>query len=173
MHITLYPCDPVSTCRIWLCTMCMSPSIHVHGCVSMCTAMYPHAHGHVSTWTAMYPSGQNFVKHYCMCHSAGFCYALCATAQNFIKCCGPQCRMIDHYAESHELQLKTCLSLERNSEEKMFPFINCTTQGLFHPCLKSLLLRKKIFWAEDHCAEWYSDFNISSNSKSNFYELVD
>ncbi len=47
-----------------------------------------------------------------------------------------------------------------SSEARNYPYINCTTQGLCHPLLKSFLIGKKRFCTMGYCAEYdlSSDF---------------
>ncbi len=80
--LLVYPCTSgcVSTCRTWLCAMCMWLCIHVNMDVYPCgQTMYTHACGHVSTCTwacihmqmALYTRAEFLL--WVMGHSAEFC----------------------------------------------------------------------------------------------------
>ncbi len=58
----------------------------VHGCMSMCRILFG-----------------------TMGQSREFGYLLWTTEQNLVICYGPQCSVIDHNAESHELNFKACI----------------------------------------------------------------
>jgi hypothetical protein len=61
------------------------------------------------------------VKNFVLGHSTEFCYPPWATMQTFIKCNGPQHKIIDRSAESHQLHSKAFYNLERiNKAKKMY-----------------------------------------------------
>ncbi len=108
MHVAMYPhvCGCISTC--------MWPSIHVH------LAMYQR--GHVST--CMWPSIHVRIWLCAMGHSAESGSGLWATAQNFVKRYGPWRRIIDHSAESQQIDWKACHNIKRNSKAKILHLYN-------------------------------------------------
>ncbi len=72
-----------------------------------------------------------------MGHCGEFGSPLRATAKRFVLCYRAQPGMIDHSAESYELQFKACCNIRRDSWAKNRIFIKCTSKDLFHPCLKT------------------------------------
>jgi hypothetical protein len=161
VHMAMYPCAHGSRCR-WLC-------IHAENFL-MCyvhIAVYPRAGGHVSMWSCIHiyvavstcRIWQNFTKRYgrqhriLVCsigHFTELCSLLWSTVQNFIKRYGPPSRMIYPNADLHELYLKACPNLERNSWADICTCKNHIIKSQHHSYLNPSLLRNKInsaLWA--------------------------
>ncbi len=113
--MTVYPhaCGHVSACR-W-------PCIHV--------VVYLLAHGrrldtHAEFGYAAWASAKSLVMRYGQWSESG--YALWVSAQNLVMC-----RIIGESTESHKIRSIACCILKRNRHG-----INCTSKGLYYPCLK-------------------------------------
>ncbi len=115
-------------------------------------------HGHIST--CMWPYIHNLAQH-CgplrriLLSTMGHSAESLTTAQNHKK-------FIEKFATTFK-------ETARRNVYIQFTYKNCTTQGLYLPCLKSF--PKNWFSAEGHYAEWYSNLNISAKSKLNSKRL--
>jgi hypothetical protein len=169
IHMVIYPCTSghVSTCRIWLCTIC-TWLLYLCGCAFVSTCICPWISVHVD----MYPQGNVFT-----------CMRLCLHMHNLVMHYVPKRRISYKKTLWATAEWLTTTQNHMNFIKKLAQTFQgivkqkCLHFYLHHPRPISSLLEilpssvKNWFCTVGHCAEWDFKIDYLSEFKVEFKQL--